>query len=73
MTPTLSVEAGQESAIEEDVRVVATMFDGAEGAWVSTHALVVAVVSARVERLPAASTASTRERVGGPADEAVAV
>ena len=64
----LSVEADQERAIEDAVRAVTMMFATGVGACVSVHALVVEVVSVRVERLPAASTASTPSEYAVPHD-----
>ena len=59
VTPTLSVEADQESAMLVAVREVALTFVGAVGACVSAQADVDDVICARVEWLPAASKAST--------------
>ncbi len=59
MTPTLSVDAAHEVAIDVSPVVPAENEAGAVGGVVSAHALVVAVIAGRAEVFPAASNAST--------------
>ena len=60
MTPTLSVDAGQETETESEVPAVTVRLPGADGAWESTagccaHAVVETACDVRDERLPATS------------------
>jgi hypothetical protein len=59
VTPTLSLDADQPSAMLVAVREVATTFAGEVGACVSGQADVAPVTDALPDRLPAASYAST--------------
>jgi hypothetical protein len=59
VTPTLSVDAVHETEIDVCVEPVAARLVGVVGGVVSKHALVEALIDAFVDRLPAASTAST--------------
>ena len=59
VTPTLSLEADQLTAILVVVRVPTVSPVGRSAAVVSGQALVLAATVALAERLPAASTAST--------------
>jgi hypothetical protein len=62
VTPVLSVEAVQESAIELAVAALLPRPEGALGALVSAQAAVEAELEERAERLPALSYASTASR-----------
>ncbi len=59
MTPTLSVDCVQLNVIDDPVAEPPSRAVGVEGAAVSAQAAVAALRVGRVERLPAASKAST--------------
>ncbi len=59
MTPTLSVDAVQESVAEVSVTALVDRPDGVDGGVVSGQSAVATSVEAVPETLPAASTAAT--------------
>ena len=64
MTATLSVEGAHWTDSEVVVRPLTARLEGADGAEVSGHALVLTQSPLRAERFPDASTASTSTRYG---------
>jgi hypothetical protein len=73
VTPTLSDEGDQDSAMLVAVRDVAETLVGAVGGWESAHGEVVAVTDALLERLPALSKASTASVYAVPQTSAATV